>query len=176
MFESSVASALFTARHAVTPADSTPPAPRTPSPLIGLADFLIGLGLPPMAHLWQATLRRDYFANPAVGNIRQLTDLRRQYLYVSEVVDLALDIQPRYDDLNIDVLGQICLDTPESRPWQVTVTKGDGSLGQDARIVAETQTDTLGQFSLRSLRPGTYHLILNDGVTGILVGGVEVEV
>ena len=97
-----------------------------------------------------ATLAFDSGLQAAVAETRTaaVRGARRQLVYATDVADVVLNLVPRERDDNLDVEGQILPDD-DLAPDSVDVR-----LLRGATEVDKTNTDDLGEFSFRNLKPG----------------------
>jgi hypothetical protein len=142
---------FHTARQAVRIAE--PPATTHTLLRAQFAAFVAGRGQPSLHERIVATLRFDSFTHPmaALGTrtVSGASMQRRQLLFACAMADIALHIQRRPHDNQIDVNGQIFPHgTITPAGWGVLLI---GDNGPDA-----TQTDDLGEFTFEEVDPGDY--------------------
>jgi hypothetical protein len=102
-----------------------------------------------------ATLAFDGGLRPAVGVRTASTQgVRRQLIYSTHALDVALNFWPRRRDNNLDLEGQVFpRDEVELESFIVQLLRGEAQ-------IAITATDDLGSFTFESILPGEYTVIL----------------
>jgi hypothetical protein len=105
-----------------------------------------------------AVLSFDSALQPAgVGARTGQGNLMRQFVFSTEVADIALNLQPRPRDRRLDILGQILPKEEELALNEFVV-----QLLRNEEEVAIAMADELGEFMLESLAPGSYQLLLSS--------------
>jgi hypothetical protein len=117
-----------------------------------------------------ASLTFDSGMQPAFGvRSARAAEVQRQYVYSTELADIALSLQPRPGG-KIDLLGQV-LPEGEEEPDEFTV-----QLLRSGVEAAETiSADDLGEFAFEELEPGTYEMILATERYEILIPPFELR-
>jgi hypothetical protein len=103
-----------------------------------------------------ATLASPGGLRPAAGvRVTTAQGVRRQLIYTTDDLDVALNYWPRAHDKNLDLEGQVFpRDDIELVPFIVQLLRGDIEF-------AITATDDWGSFALESVLPGAYTMILS---------------
>jgi hypothetical protein len=103
-----------------------------------------------------ATLALPGDLRPATGvRATSAQRVRRQLIYTTDDLDVALNFWPRAHDRNLDLEGQVFpRDDIELVPFTVQLLRGDTEF-------AMTATDDWGSFALESVLPGAYTMILS---------------
>ena len=103
-----------------------------------------------------ATLALPGGLRPAAGvRAASAQGVRRQLIYTTDDLDVALNFWPRAHDKNLDLEGQVFpRDDIELVPFTVQLLQGDTEF-------AITATDDWGSFALESVVPGAYTMILS---------------
>ena len=117
-----------------------------------------------------ATLSFDSDLQPAFGlRAAGAPESRRQFVYSSEVADVTINLRTHRPDGLADLYCQIF---PVDR-------KDPGAFGaqllNDDTEAVTTATNDLGQFSFRSVPPGTYEVLARSDQVEIRLTGVEVR-
>jgi hypothetical protein len=117
-----------------------------------------------------ARLAFDSNLHPAAG-LRAVgaQQARRQLVYNSDMVDLAVNLLAREADNNLDIDGQV-LPRQEGEPELFSV-----QLLRDGDEIALTNIDELGGFSMRRVPPGSYEMILSADRLEVSVLPVDVS-
>ncbi len=102
-----------------------------------------------------ATLALPGGLRPAAGvRAASAQGVRRQLIYTTDDLDVALNFWPRAHDKNLDLEGVVFpRDDIELVPFTVQLLQGDTEF-------AITATDDWGRFALESVLPGAYTMIL----------------
>jgi hypothetical protein len=118
-----------------------------------------------------ARLTFDSNLQPAVGlRAVDAQQARRQLVYSTDAVDVALNLRSRLPDDNLDLYGQLFpREGEELKPFSA-------QLLQDGTERALTTTDELGSFELRHIPPGVYGLVLSTDRLEISIGPVALGV
>jgi hypothetical protein len=96
-------------------------------------------------------------------------DSQRDFVYCSEVADIAISVRLRAQDGLWDCDGQVFpLDGTDPGAF-------DARLLGDSSEVATTTTNNLGEFSFGAVAPGTYEVLASSGQVEIGLAGVEVR-
>jgi hypothetical protein len=117
-----------------------------------------------------ATLSFDSDLQPAVG-LRALgtPESKRQFVYSSEVADVAINLRSRPHDGLSDLYGQIFpVDGTDPGAFGAQLLKGSSK-------AATTTTNDLGEFSFGAVPPGTYEVLASSEQVEIRLTGVEVR-
>jgi hypothetical protein len=117
-----------------------------------------------------ATLAFDGGLRPAVGVRTASTQgVRRQLIYSTHALDVALNFWPRRRDNNLDLEGQVFpRDEVELESFIVQLLRGETQ-------IAITATDDLGSFSFESILPGEYTVILCTDQVEVSITPVELN-
>ncbi|MEW5987105.1 MAG: carboxypeptidase-like regulatory domain-containing protein [Chloroflexota bacterium] len=91
-----------------------------------------------------------------------------QFVYTSGVADVALDVQPRRTDPQLDLSGQV-FPLAGAVVSQFFVT-----LLQDTAEVRATSTDDLGEFSFAALPAGEYSLVVSSDQFEVFIPSLPV--
>jgi hypothetical protein len=104
-----------------------------------------------------AALSFDSALHPASAGVRSgQSDGMRQFVFSTDVADIAVSLQRRPGDTRLDLLGQI-LPKEDDLALDVFAVQ----LLREDREVAIVMADELGEFLLESLEPGIYQLLLS---------------
>lgn len=104
-----------------------------------------------------AVLSFDSALHPASVGVRAgAGDGMRQFVFSTDVVDIALNLQPHPRQERLDLIGQILAKDDNLALETVAV-----QLLRDEREVAIVMADELGEFMLESLDMGNYQLLLS---------------
>jgi hypothetical protein len=118
-----------------------------------------------------ATLTFDSGLQPAAAGMRgaDVQEPARQLIYSVEIADIALNIQPRQQSQNVDLIGQILpkSDAPADS-FSVELTQSGMAIGSAA-------ADDLGEFSFENLAPGEYELGLRSQHVDVRIAPVELR-
>jgi hypothetical protein len=93
---------------------------------------------------------------------------QRQLLYSTEVADIALNLQPDALGQRLALLGQVFPAADSSEAYSVQLLRGD-------REAAITLTDELGEFTIESIAPGVYDMILSSEQVEVFVTNIELQ-
>ena len=117
-----------------------------------------------------ATLAFDGGLRPAAGlRTASAQGVRRQLIYSTDDLDVALNFWPRAHDKNLDLEGQVFpRDDMELVSFVVQLLRGDTEF-------AITATDDLGSFALESVLPGAYTMILSTDQLEVSIMPVELN-
>jgi hypothetical protein len=117
-----------------------------------------------------ATLAFDGGLRPAVGVRTASTQgVRRQLIYSTHALDVALNFWPRRRDNNLDLEGQVFpRDEVELESFIVQLLRGETQ-------IAITATDDLGSFTFESILPGEYTVILCTDQVEVSITPVELN-
>lgn len=91
----------------------------------------------------------------------------RQMIYATEVLDIALYIQPRPQDWRFDINGQIFLKAA------LTATAFGAKLLEGVDEVAAAAVDDLGEFAFEALRAGRYAIALENSSYRVVLAQIE---
>lgn len=120
--------------------------------------------------LWQhvvAVLTFDSSARPELGGVRSTrADNVRQLVYSTDAFDVALNVQPRLHEQQIDLLGQI-LPNDDTAPDEFAVQLLQVEMEQHVRELSLMMADDLGEFAFESLLPGRYQVVLSGDALDI---------
>lgn len=112
---------------------------------------------PPFLQRLVAVLTFDSRNQTALPGLRATaTEPVRQYVFATDWADVALHIQPRHSDEQLDLIGQVLANTVNLEADTIVV-----QLLRHEREVAITLADELGEFMFAAITPGTYGLILS---------------
>jgi hypothetical protein len=117
-----------------------------------------------------AALTFDSGLQPAVG-ARSVgaQGVRRQLIYSTDVLDIALNFWPRARDKYLDLHGQILpRDDAELDSFSVQLLRDENEL-------AITATDELGGFAFESIPPGVYTAILGTDRIEVSISAVDLN-
>lgn len=121
------------------------------------ADFARSRQPPTLIQRLVAVLTFDSGQAPVLAGLRAgASEPIRQYIFVTELADVTLNIQPRTHDERLDLIGQILLNDELVISEAFTV-----QLVHQAREVAITLADEVGEFWFEALAPGDYALMLS---------------
>lgn len=117
-----------------------------------------------------ATLSFDSDLQPALGlRATGAPVSQRQFVYSSEVADVAINLRTRPHDGLADLYGQIFpVDGTDPGDFGAQLLNG-------ASEAATTATNDLGEFSFRAVPPGTYEVLARSDQVEIRLTGVEVR-
>jgi hypothetical protein len=118
-----------------------------------------------------ATLSFDSDLQPAVG-ARSVgaQAVRRQLIYSTDVLDIALNFWPRPRDKNLDLEGQILpRDDLELGSFSVQLLRDENEL-------AITATDELGGFAFESILPGMYKAIISTDRIEVSISAIDLSI
>ena len=148
------------------------------SPPAGLRSTLVsrfeayaeGRQTPSLLRRVVATLAFDGGLRPAAGlRTASAQGVRRQLIYSTDDLDVALNFWPRAHDKNLDLEGQVFpRDDMELVSFVVQLLRGDTEF-------AITATDDLGSFALESVLPGAYTMILSTDQLEVSIMPVELN-
>jgi hypothetical protein len=118
-----------------------------------------------------ATLTFDGGLRPAVGARTAGTQgARRQLVYSSDALDVALNVLQRARDKNFDLDGQVLpRDDVELGSFSVQLLQSETEL-------SITAADDLGAFAFESIPPGVYEIILSTDRVEVSIAPVELNV
>jgi hypothetical protein len=115
--------------------------------------------LPLHGHPGKASVARllfDSFKVPAIAGVRATAMNARQMLYGIGSYRVDLRMEPQMDSDKVSLVGQVLnAADPVKAGAQVTVT-----LLRGGKVLAESQTNTLGEFQLECSLEGQLHLLL----------------
>lgn len=117
----------------------------------------------------RAALQFDSGLQPAFG-VRSGADreARRQLIYSSDAVDVAIDVQAGREN-NLDLVGQVLPADPSvSGPYAFQLLRGDTEVSLAA-------TDELGMFSLEGVPPGDYEAVVGGQTFEALISPVPLR-
>lgn len=98
----------------------------------------------------------DSFQTPAIAGLRSTATASRQMLYGIGSYRIDLRMEPQMDSDKVSLVGQILNSAePAKRGEQVTVT-----LMRGTKVLAQSQTNTLGEFHLECSLEGRLQLLL----------------
>jgi hypothetical protein len=158
------------ARAAEGPALESPPAELRSTLVARFEAHAEGRRTPGFLQRVLATLAFDGGLRPAVGvRAASAQGVRRQLIYTTEVLDVALNFWPRTHDKNLDLEGQVFpRDDIELVPFTVQLLRGDTE-------VAITVTDDWGSFALESVLPGAYTMTLSADELEVSITPLELN-
>jgi hypothetical protein len=121
---------------------------------------------------------KRYFAELSFDSARQLAlglranstpESQREFVYSSEVADIAISVRLRAHDRLWDCDGQVFpLDGTDPGAFGARLLDGSSE-------VATTTTNDLGEFSFGAVSPGTYDVFASSDHMEIRLAGVEVR-
>jgi hypothetical protein len=117
-----------------------------------------------------ATLAIPGGLRPAAGvRAASAQGVRRQLIYTTDDLDVALNFWPRTHDKNLDLEGQVFpRDDIELVPFTVQLLRGETE-------VAITVTDDWGSFALESVLPGAYTMTLSADELEVSITPLELN-
>jgi hypothetical protein len=117
-----------------------------------------------------ATLSFDSDLQPALGlRATGAPGSQRQFVYSSEVADVAINLRTRPQDGLADLYGQIFpVDGTDPGAFGAQLLNGTSE-------AATTATNDLGEFSFGAVPPGTYEVLACSDQVEIRLTGVEVR-
>jgi hypothetical protein len=117
-----------------------------------------------------ATLTFEGGLRPAAGvRVAGAQEVRRQFIYSTDALDVTLHFLPRTGDENLDLVGQLFpRDDTELGFFSVQLLR-------DEIEFAITATDDLGGFAFESIPPGVYSLILSSDQVEVSITPVELS-
>jgi hypothetical protein len=117
-----------------------------------------------------ATLSFDSGLQPALGlRATRTPEPQREFVYCSEVADIAISVRLRPHDGLLDFDGQIFpIDGTDPGAFGVQLLNGSS----EAPIAT---TNDLGEFSFGAVPPGTYEVLASSDQVEIRLTGVEVR-
>lgn len=118
-----------------------------------------------------ATLTFDSGLQPAAAGLRSagVQDPPRQLIYSVEIADIALNIQPRQQSQNVDLIGQILPKAGAAADsFIVELVYGGATIGSAA-------ADDLGEFVFENLTPGAYELGLRSQHVDVRITAIELR-
>jgi DNA-directed RNA polymerase specialized sigma24 family protein len=119
----------------------------------------------------QATLLLDSLQQPLAAGLRAGTyETTRQYLYALDLADVTLNIQPCWQGVQLDLIGQILPNHIDLGADTFVV-----QLVQQGQEVAISQADAIGSFWFESLVPGSYALLLSTDTLEIELSSLALE-
>ena len=117
-----------------------------------------------------ATLSFDSAQQPAFGlRATGTPEAQREFVYCSEVADIAITVRLRPHDGLLDFDGQIFpIDGTDPGAFAAQLLNGSSK-------AATTSTNDLGEFSFGAVPPGTYEVLARSDQVEIRLTGVEVR-
>lgn len=116
-----------------------------------------------------ATLWYDSDLQPAAGMRAAGISEQREFVYCSEIADIAITVRSRPHDGHSEVEGQI-LPIDDTNPDAFGAQLLDGST-----VAATTAANDLGEFSFGTVPPGTYNVLAISDQVEVRLTGVEVR-
>ncbi|MCU0494435.1 MAG: hypothetical protein MUD01_22835 [Chloroflexaceae bacterium] len=115
-----------------------------------------------------AALSFDSFSQPALAGVRGGdAGGRRQLVFTSTALDVALNIRQRPADQHFELSGQVFLkEEALQESLAVRLLHGESEL-------ASASADDLGEFELPGVAAGSYTLLLQAGATEVVVAPLE---
>lgn len=112
---------------------------------------------PGLFQRWLATLTFDSYAQPLTAGLRSAAEegQRRQLIYTTEAAEIALNLHSITPDKNFTVIGQI-FPLEDASPQVFSV-----QLLRDAREIAVSASDELGEFTFADLPSGEYDIVVS---------------
>lgn len=119
-----------------------------------------------------ATLTFDSGRRPAVAGIRSAATegMQRQFIFTTDIAEVALNVQPRMDDDRIDIVGQVFASD------EVALEELSIQLLQEQTGVGLTSADELGEFTLNAVPTGDYKLIVSAEQFEIVLQPVHLQI
>ena len=119
-----------------------------------------------------AALRFDSASQPAAAGIRaaDAPSIERQLIYSTDMIDIALNIQPRLRDRRLDINGQIFAEG-ELLPDRLAIQLLNGTTEQGI-----TYADDLGEFVFEAVPPGSYELAVVSDRFEVVIPQLELKV
>ncbi len=110
-----------------------------------------------------AALTFDSAAQPSLMGTRAAAGAAdaRQLVYATEAFDVALNIQPRQQTPQLDLLGQLLPNRDDVLPDDFAVQLLHVCEGSDAREQGLVMADDLGEFAFEALAPGRYRVVIS---------------
>jgi len=116
-----------------------------------------------------AALTFDSGVQLLAAGLRGAGHAPRQMIYATEVLDIALHIQPRPQDQRFDINGQIF-------PKAALATAAFGAqLLDGAEQVAASAVDDLGEFQFEALHAGRYAIALENNQYRVVLAQIELQ-
>lgn len=117
-----------------------------------------------------ATLSFDSALQPAPGlRASYAPDQQREFVYCSEVADIAITVRLRPHDGLSEIEGQIFpINGADPEAFGVRLLDG-------ASVVAAITANDLGEFSFGAVPPGTYEVLATSDRAEIWLTGIEVR-
>lgn len=118
-----------------------------------------------------AGLTFDSGSRTALAGVRTaaMRGSQRQLVYSTDVADIALNIQKRSVDRNLDLSGQI-LPGDDLAPDSFSVQLLSGT-----KEIGITTTDELGEFAFQAIAPGKYEILLSSDEVEIIMSPIELH-
>jgi len=118
-----------------------------------------------------AVLSFDSALQPALLGERTLEFERiRQLAYATDIVDVALNIQPREFDQRLDLIGQVLSNNNAFTPDMFSIQLLSGT-----KEIGMAMADELGEFAFEAIKPGRYQLILSGDNLDIQLPELELQ-
>jgi hypothetical protein len=127
------------------------------------ADYAQAKQQPGFLQRLAAVLSFDSLHQPAQAGLRASeSEAARQYVFTTDLADVALNIQPRPYGERLDLIGQILPNTATLAPDAFAV-----QLLRAKDEVAITLAEEFGEFWFEALEPGDYRLMLSTDILEI---------
>jgi len=133
------------------------------------ADYARAQHSPNLLQRVVAALTFDSGVQPLAAGLRGAGLAPRQMVYATEVLDIALHIQPRPQDQRFDINGQIF---PKAA---LTAAAFGAQLLDGAEEVAASTVDDLGEFQFEALHAGRYAIALENNQYRVVLAQIELE-
>jgi len=119
-----------------------------------------------------ATLTFDSGLQAATAGIRSASPngAERQFVYTTDVADIALNLRPRRGERKLDLEGQVLPVAGETDPGSFSVR-----LLRETSEVETTGTDDLGEFTFESVPPGAYEMLFSTEGVEIVISPIDLE-
>ena len=109
-----------------------------------------------------AALTFDSAAQPSLAGTRAANGAdARQLVYATDAFDVALNVQPRQQPPQLDLLGQLLPNRDDVLPDDFAVQLLHVLEGSDAREQGLVMADDLGEFAFVALSPGRYRVVIS---------------
>lgn len=120
----------------------------------------------------RAMLSFDSGTQPAVAGIRSAASegMQRQLIFTTDIVEIALNLQPRTDDKRIDIVGQVFASD------QVALEELSVQLLRNGTEIGLTGADELGEFMFEAVPADEYDLIVTADQFEIVLKPVHLQV
>ncbi|MDQ4076499.1 MAG: hypothetical protein M3220_09670 [Chloroflexota bacterium] len=119
-----------------------------------------------------AVLSFDSNARWATAGARSATTqgLERQLIFTAGSVEIALNLQPRQGNQQVDLAGQVFTGSTEGIPILSV------QLLREREEVSITTTDEIGEFDFEGISPGEYEMIVSGDQMEIVLAPLSLQV